>query len=210
MQKKAAIKEIAIMAIFIALTAVLAQVAIPLPFTPVPISFALVAVYITGILLKPKHAVITQTCYLLLGAVGVPVFGNFRGGIAALFGPTGGYLMMYPAIAGIVAVALNSSRSIQTELNQSKKLIFIKTVVSLCAAQLLLYLGGTLWLCATTGNNFQAGLALAVYPYIPLDIVKLVFCVVSIVPLRSRFMSMNLLMLDYAPTGASKRADNNK
>jgi len=198
------IKEIAMMGIFTAMTAVMAQIAIPLPFTPIPISFGLVAVYIAGILLKPKHAILTQVCYLLLGAAGAPVFGNFRGGIAALFGATGGYLMMYPIIVGVVSMALNSRKSREKEAQQGKSMLFIKSSISICIAHILLYLGGTIWLCAITGNSFPAGLALAVYPYIPLDIVKIIFCITAIVPLRSRFMSMNLLMLDYAPANTAK------
>ena len=204
MKKRLSARELAMIGIFTALTAVMAQIAIPLPFTPVPISFGLVAVYISGILLKPKYAILTQLCYLLLGAMGAPVFGNFRGGIAALFGATGGYLMMYPIIAGIVSVALNSRKSRQTENKQGKSMLFLKSSISVCIAHTLLYLGGTIWLCAITGNSFQAGLALAVYPYIPLDIVKIIFCIAVIVPLRSRFASTNLLVLDYAPADITK------
>jgi len=200
MKKPLTTRELTTIGIFTAVTAVLAQIAIPLPFTPVPISFGLVAVYITGILLKPKHAVLTQICYLLLGAVGVPVFGSFRGGIGALFGPTGGYLLVYPIMAGIVSMALNSRKSRQSEHMQGKKWLFLKASVSILIAHIILYLGGTIWLSAITENSFQASLALAVYPYIPLDILKIVFCVVAVVPLRSRFLSMNLLMLDNAPT----------
>ena len=198
MKKTLSAKEITLIGIFTAVTAILAQIAVPLPFTPMPISFGLVAVYITGILLKPKHAVLTQICYLLLGAVGLPVFGNFRGGIGALFGPTGGYLMVYPFMAAIVSVALNSRKSRRAECGQSKKRLLFKSGASICTAHLFLYLGGTIWLSATTGNTFGAALALAVYPFIPLDIVKIVFCVTAIVPLRSRLLSMNLLMLDSA------------
>ena len=99
------VKSLTIIAFFAALTAVLAQIAIPIPFSPVPISFGLVAVYISGILLKPKHALYSQICYLILGMMGVPVFGGFKGGIGVLFGPTGGYLIVYPLMAWIVAMA---------------------------------------------------------------------------------------------------------
>ena len=207
MKKTLTTKELAMISIFTALTAVMAQIAIPLPFTPVPISFGLLAVYIAGILLKPKHAILTQVCYLLLGAMGAPVFGNFRGGTTALFGATGGYLMMYPIVAGIISVTLNSRKIRQTEKQQNKSMLFLKSIISTCIAHIFLYLGGTIWLCAITGNNFQAGLTLAVYPYIPLDIVKIMFCIAVIVPLRSRFMSMNLLMLDYAPADITKNED---
>jgi len=189
-------KELSIIALFAVLTAVLAQIAMPLPFTPVPISFGLVAVYITGILLKPRHAVFAQICYLALGAVGVPVFGNFRSGIGALFGPTGGYLLVYPLMAWIVSIALNGPKSRQAELGQSKVFLFFKAGMSICIAHILLYLGGTVWLSLTTGNTFVACLSLAVFPYIPLDILKILFCIFVIVPFRSRMLSMNLLMLD--------------
>lgn len=190
-----AAKELAIIAIFTALTAVMAQIAIPLPFTPMPISFGLVAVYMSGMLLRPKHAVYSQICYLALGAIGVPVFGNFRGGISALFGPTGGYLLVYPLMAWIVAMALNSRKDRQAEQARGKGVVFLKAAASICVAHIILYLGGTTWLSITTGNTFYASLALAVFPFIPLDIVKILFCVLGIVPIRARLISTNLLML---------------
>ena len=189
-------KEIAIIAIFAAITAVLAQIAVPLPFTPVPISFGLVAVYISAMLLKPKHAVLSQVVYLALGAVGVPVFGNFSGGLRVLIGPTGGYLSVYPIMAWIVSTVLNSPSALKAEQAQSKILLYLKTSVSIIIAHTLLYLGGTIWLSISTGNSFMASLGLAVFPFIPLDLVKIVFCIVAVTPLRGRMMNMNLLMLD--------------
>ena len=196
--KKAAFsaREISIIAIFAAITAVLAQIAIPLPFTPVPISFGLVAVYISAMLLKPKHAVLSQVCYLLLGAVGVPVFGNFSGGIRVLIGPTGGYLLVYPLMAWIVASALNSPKSLKAEQTQAKAFLYFKTSVSIIIAHTILYLGGTIWLSFSTGNSFSASLALAVFPFIPLDLVKIIFCIFAITPFRTRLLAMNLLILD--------------
>ena len=193
-------RELTLIGIFAAITAVMAQIAIPLPFSPVPISFGLVAVYISGILLKPKHAVFAQICYLILGAVGVPVFSNFRGGFDALIGPTGGYLFVYPLIAWIVSYSLNSYKSRQAERNQSKAFVLFKAAISMCIAHLVLYLGGTLWLSFTTGTTFIACLSLAVFPYIPLDIVKILFCIFVIVPFRSRLLSLNLLLIDDAQT----------
>jgi Uncharacterized conserved protein len=190
-------RELSMIAMFIALTAVLAQVIIPLPFSPVPISFGLVAVYSSGILLKPRHAIFAQLGYLLLGAIGVPVFGNFRGGIGVLFGATGGYLIVYPLIAWIVAKALSNSKKQQVEYeHQSKTHLSLKAGISMCIAHVILYLSGTIWLSIVTGNTFYASLSLAVFPYIPLDIVKIIFCILIIVPLRLRLLSMRLLILD--------------
>ncbi len=205
MKKLLTARELTLIGVLTATTAVLAQIAIPLPFTTMPFSLGMIAVYMTGILLKPKHAVLTQLCYLLLGAVGVPVFGNFRGGLPALFGATGGYLMVYPLMAFIVAYALNGRSSREAERQaageraKSRLRLVIKSAVSICIAHTLLYLGGTAWLSVITGTSFEGALALAVYPFIPFDIVKIVLCVMVIVPMRSRLLSMKLLQLEYAP-----------
>ncbi|NLJ88794.1 MAG: biotin transporter BioY [Epulopiscium sp.] len=201
---KLSAKELSMIAIFTAITAVFAQIAIPIPFTPVPISFGLVAVYMSAILLKPKHAVYSQICYLALGGLGVPVFGGFRGGLGALFGPTGGYLLVYPIMAWIVSMALNSSKSRQAEFSQSKTIVFIKSAIAICIAHIILYLGGTAWLSITTGNSFYASLTIAVFPFIPMDIIKILFCIFAIVPIRSRLIATNLLML------GNKQADFSK
>jgi len=195
MRKTLAAKEITIIGIFVAVTSVLAQIAIYLPFSPVPVSFGLVAVYTSGILLKPKHAVFTQVCYLLLGAVGVPVFGGFRGGLGALFGPTGGYLMVYPVIAGMVSMALNSRFSLLSEKRHGKMRVFFNAGISMCIAHIVLYSGGTLWFCVAAGISFQSALAVAVYPFIALDVLKILFCVAAVVPIRFRMISLNVLML---------------
>jgi len=207
-KQKFSTREISVIAIFTALTAVLAQIAFPLPFTPTPISFGLVAVYITGMLLKPRHAVFSQICYLALGAVGAPVFGNFSGGIGALLGPTGGYLATYPIMAWIVATALNSPKSLRAEQKQHGSLTFLKAGISMLISHTILYLCGTIWLSFATGNSFKASLALAVYPFILLDIFKIAFCIFVVVPFRSRLKAMNLLILDNEPGGNNNFANN--
>ena len=196
MESKLSARDLSIISIFTVITAVLAQISIPLPFTPVPISFGLVAVYISGIVLKPKHAAYSQICYLLLGTIGIPVYSGFRGGLAVLFGPTGGYLLVYPIMAWVVSMALNSKKSRQVERIQSKGIVLFKSAIAICIAHLLLYLGGTTWLSITTGNTFYASLVLAVFPFIPMDVLKILFCIFGIVPIRWRLISRNLLVLD--------------
>lgn len=191
------IKEISLIPIFAAVTAVLAQIAIPIPFSPVPISFGIIAVYISGILLKPSNAIWAQICYLALGAIGIPVFGNFQGGIGALLGPTGGYLCTYPIMAWIVSLSLNSRRSLESEKTSKKGMTLLKGGLAMFVAHIILYSGGTIWLSLYTGNSFIASLMLAVVPFIPLDIVKILFCIFAVIPFRKRLLKMNLLELDY-------------
>jgi biotin transport system substrate-specific component len=203
MNKAFSARDLALAGIFAAVTAIMAQISTPIPFTTMPISFGMVAVYATGILLSPKNAAMAQLVYLAVGAAGLPVFGGFRGGLGALFGPTGGYLFTYPVMVWIIAMALNSVAALQSEGKNGKAKTIAKGATAICAAHLLLYLGGTLWFSATTANTFAVSLAKAVYPFIPLDIIKIVFCVTVIIPLRSRLMAMNLLKLGGFPAASN-------
>lgn len=152
-------KKLVLSALFCALTAVAAQLVIPVQ--PVPFSFAMMAIYLTGALLDRRSAAYAQTAYLLLGAVGAPVFSYFTGGLAKLAGPTGGYLLVYPLMAYVVALSAEKwGRS------------YLKYCVSMSAALILCYAAGTAWLVASTGSTVMAGLTAGVLPFIPLDVLK--------------------------------------
>ena len=198
-KEKLSTRDLCITAIFTALTAVLAQIAIPLPFTSSPISFGMVGLYISAILLTPKCAVLSQICYLSLGAIGIPVFGGFKGGLAALLGPTGGYLAVYPLMAAIVSLALNSDKALCGK--NSRQWLFAKGSISICIAHLILYIGGTTWLSISTGNTFLSCLSLAVFPFIPLDIIKIIFCVTAIIPLREHLIKLGILSIPITNRG---------
>ncbi len=84
----------------VAVVALAAQVAIPLPGTPVPMTLQPLAVLIVGGLLGPRLGAASLLLYLSLGAAGLPIFTPFGApGVARLFGPTGGYLLAYPIAA---------------------------------------------------------------------------------------------------------------
>jgi len=88
-----------------ALIAVCAHVAVPLWFTPVPVTLQPFAVLVLGMLLGPRVAFATMVAYLAEGAAGLPVFTpHGLGGVAQLLGPTGGYLLSYPVVAPLVSV----------------------------------------------------------------------------------------------------------
>ena len=82
-------------ALFAALAAICSQIMVPLPFTPVPINLALLAVWVCGGVLGPKKGAIAMLVYILLGVIGVPVFAGLQGGIGVLAGPTGGFIIGY-------------------------------------------------------------------------------------------------------------------
>lgn len=81
----AAVRAVVTCGVFAAITAVVSQIS--LPIGPVPISCSLIAVYLAGLLLPVKTAFLSQLVYLLLGAVGVPVFAGFQSGVARLAAP---------------------------------------------------------------------------------------------------------------------------
>jgi biotin transport system substrate-specific component len=87
-------------------TALAAQIAIPLPWSPVPITGQTFAVLLCGATLGARRAFLAQLLYLAEGAVGLPVFAGGALGVAKLLGPTGGYLLVFPfaaAVTGLLA-----------------------------------------------------------------------------------------------------------
>ena len=82
-------------------TALAAQLAIPVPWSPVPITGQTFAVLLSGAVLGARRAFLAQALYLVEGACGLPVFAGLSAGVATLVGPTGGYLCAFPLAAGI-------------------------------------------------------------------------------------------------------------
>jgi biotin transport system substrate-specific component len=142
------------------LIALAAQVAIPLPFTPVPLTLQPLAVIFIGVALGSARGAAAAALYLLEGLSGLPVFAEGRGGAIWLAGPTAGYLLSYP-FAGWVAGAV-SERGWGSSIARS--------VAGMLLALGVIYLGGWSWLATLTtpGAAFTAGVA----PFVVADILK--------------------------------------
>jgi len=135
-------------------------------FTPVPLTLQPFAVLLLGLLLGPRMAAATLGAYLLEGAAGLPVFtpGFALGmGIAHLLGPTGGYLMSYPAAAALVAWLRKHSRR-----------GFKSAMLSAALGDALILLCGLVWLALWTHASMGSAFALAVLPFLPGDALKIV------------------------------------
>jgi biotin transport system substrate-specific component len=89
-------------------TAVAAQIAIPLPFSPVPLTGQTFAVLLSGAVLGPRRGFLAQVLYLLEGSAGLPFFAGGAAGAGILMGATGGYLIAFP-LAALVTGALASA-----------------------------------------------------------------------------------------------------
>ncbi|MGL5916950.1 MAG: biotin transporter BioY, partial [Culicoidibacterales bacterium] len=97
-------------AIFAALIAILAQISIPF-VSGVPFTLQTFIVLLLGFLLGGRLSVITTVLYLLIGAIGFPVFAHLTGGFPILFGPTGGFLLSFPLMAAIVGFSAQRTNS---------------------------------------------------------------------------------------------------
>src|SRR5271165_4396336 len=112
-QSLSRLRHVAIVVSASAVIAVCARLALPLPFTPVPLTLANFAVLLVGLTLGSKRGFAAAALYLAWGAMGLPVFSPAGpGGIAQLLGPTAGYLWSYPVVAFIAGfIAESGSRS---------------------------------------------------------------------------------------------------
>lgn len=150
-------------AIITALLCVLAPVSIPIPISPVPISLANFVLFLSVFVLEWKSATISCILYLIIGAIGLPVFSGFSGGVAKLLGPTGGYLIGYVFLVLISGFFMHIGR---------KKVYYFYYITGIIIGEVALYIPGTLWLAHSLNVSFKEGLFLGVIPYLPGDIVK--------------------------------------
>jgi len=151
-------------ALFAALTGVGGLIAIPLPFTPVPITLQTFFTFLAGAILGKYLGALSQLIYLLLGVVGLPVFAKGSSGIGVLLGPTGGYLIGFIPAAFLVGYLLERREK------PSFGLIFLAMVVGVVA----IYLPGVGWLMWVARMNLVKALLLGVLPFMPGDAVKIV------------------------------------
>ncbi|TBH21812.1 biotin transporter BioY [Thermus thermamylovorans] len=150
------------------LVALTAQAALPLPFTPVPLTLQTLGVLLVGAALGSRLGFLALLAYLLQGAIGLPVFAGGTGGLAKILGPTGGFLLAFPLVAGLVGLLVE-----RFGLDRG----FLGTLLAMLAGNALLYLVGLPWLAAwLMGAGKLAGtgalLAMGLFPFIPGDLVK--------------------------------------
>jgi biotin transport system substrate-specific component len=148
-----------------AVVAAAAHVAIPLPFTPVPLTLQPLAVLGVGLALGPVAGFLTMLAYLAEGAIGLPVFSpTGPGGLAQLFGPTGGFLMAYPLVAAIIG---GLTRGLTARTSR-----FLAAFVAGNLAIALLFVSGASWLMHLAHLSLHATWIAAVAPFLPGEFVK--------------------------------------
>lgn len=164
-----------------AVTSILAPIAIPLPFSPVPISFTNLILMISVYILGWKFATISYILYLLIGLVGLPVFSGFTGGLGKLAGPTGGYLI------GFIALTLIAGWFVETFPNQK-----ILSITGMIIGMVIPYLLGTIWLCMQLNVSLWKGLAIGVFPYLLGDGIKIIIAVIIGPTIKGRLLRLSI------------------
>ncbi|HEX2833777.1 MAG TPA: biotin transporter BioY [Thermoanaerobaculia bacterium] len=140
--------------------ALAAQIAIPLPFTPVPLTLQPLAVILVGITLGSTRGAAAAALYLLEGASGLPVFAEGHGGAIWLAGFTGGYLLSYPFAAWVAGFI--SERGWGNSI--------LRAITGMLLSLGVIYLGGWSWFAVLT--DAKTAFANGVAPFVIADIVK--------------------------------------
>ena len=158
-------RAIAVLA-FVVATSLAAQVAVPLPWTEVPMTLQPMLVILAGAVLGPWLGATAMALYLSVGMLGAPVFAMGGAGVAWLMGPTGGYLIAYPAAAFLVGLIARGDAG------------WIRTALALTAGMAVIYLGGVSQLMLFTGQGPAEAAAVGVLPFVLADLNKVVLALV--------------------------------
>lgn len=156
--------DIVFIALFVAVMVVCSQIIIP--FGQVPFTLQTLAVLLSAGLLGSKRAGCSVLVYILLGAVGLPVFSGFSGGLGFLLGPTGGYITGFLFTALVVGI-------ITEKLGKNIWVL----VLAMTLGILICYTFGTAWFCIIMKKDIVYGLILCVAPYIIPDTLKIIISI---------------------------------
>lgn len=179
---RSVIRSVVLVAAFSFFTALLAQISIPLPWTPVPITGQTLAVLLTGAVLGPRLGFVTLMVYLAEGAVGLPVFAGGTGGFSKLLGPTGGYLIAFPLAAGLVGWLATRG--------WDRRPLWM--ALAMVVGSVIIYVLGVTWLGVWLGffGKFPGLLPLlnmGMFPFLPGDAIKAAVAMV-VLPTAWRFV----------------------
>lgn len=170
----------------LAMTAVMAAlIAAVSPFSVsigiIPLSFCTLLLYTAPYILGWRQGAAATLVYILLGAVGMPVFTNMEGGIGKVLGPTGGY------IAGYIPLVILTGLGIRF-FPKNRMFQFLGMI----AATAVLYTLGTVWYCSQSGNDLAFAIRWCVCPFIPGDLIKMAVALTMGPVLRDRLVKAGI------------------
>jgi biotin transport system substrate-specific component len=166
-----------------AVVAFAAQVAVPLPFTMVPLTLQPLAVLVVGGLLGAGGGAAALALYLAAGAAGLPVFAGGAAGAIHLIGPTGGYLLAYPVAAAV------TGRLSRNADGRTGGAAVARALLTSVAGMAVIHVGGVSQLALLTGSP-EAAFRLGFVPFFANDLVKVGLAALVILGLRPRLRSI--------------------
>ena len=160
-----AITQTTMVALFAALTSAGAFVAIPLPFSPVPITLQNLFAVLSGLILGPLRGGAAAALFLIAGALGAPVFAGATGGFAHFFGATGGFLLGYLAAALTAGFIAGRPRG-------SRRISLPRIILAVLAGFLVVYVPGVIRLKIVLDTDWGKAFALGFIPFAIGDVLK--------------------------------------
>ena len=175
-KKNFSIRSMVFTALFAAVICVLAPFSITVG--PVPLTFATLAIYLASATLGWKSGTVAVLVYLALGAVGLPVFSGFTGGLQKIAGATGGYLVGYLPLALTVGLVVKATKN-----------KIWGYALGMVIGTVLLYTCGTVWFMYIMESSLASALALCVVPFLIGDAIKIIIVCIVAPPLRAAVMA---------------------
>lgn len=165
MKRTLTIQEMALVGMCAALMGIFSQLAIPIPFSAVPLTLQTFGVVVIAVILEHKLGALSMIIWTLIGAVGLPVFAGFAGGMGALLGPTGGYIIGFIVMTFIIGFAAS---------RKNKVLLFVAAYIG----QAVQYAFGVIQMKNVLGLSWNEALVAGVYPFAVKDIIVVTAAVI--------------------------------
>lgn len=174
------LRSMIITALFAAMIGVMAQLVIPIP--PVPITGQTLAIGLAATILGARYGTLSVLLYLLIGAVGVPVYAEFSGGLGKLVGPTGGYLVGFIPAAYLMGKYLEKTA-----------FTYVHAMVANTIGMFITLIFGTAWLKIAADLSWTAAIAGGFTPFLIVGLIKAALASWIGIVVRRRLISAKLL-----------------
>lgn len=175
------LKNMLIIALFASIISILAQLSIPMPLG-VPITGQTLGIGLAATILGARKGTYATILYIILGAIGLPVFAQMQGGLGVILGPTGGYIIGFIPTAYFTGLILE-------KFHFTFRSALCANLLGMIITQLI----GTLWLKWVAALTMQAAFVAGFLPFIIVGIIKAIFASILGLTVRKRLIQARLL-----------------
>lgn len=169
-KKRMATRDVVLTGMFAALLTAVSQISLPMP-TGVPVTIQAFGVALCGAVLGWKRGALSTLVYILLGAVGLPVFANFQGGLRVITGFSGGYVLAWPLMAILCGTPV--SKKLSGSVN-----LLLSLILAVAGMLVMEAAGGLQWAFLSGDQTFGMIMAYSFVAFIPKDTVLTVAAVI--------------------------------